>query len=561
MADASEDLKRELEAKKKKLEEIRRQKQLRAQSAAPVASPTAADSSLNPTTPTASVSPTATSAAPPAAAPSTSTTSSAAAPLDAAPRSSQPGSKSSHALSLVDAFTLIDLAPTHHISYEQSAQTDPHLAQVVEVEREEEDVTPLSSASMKVAEPAAVQKEEKQAEAEWIEMDETERSAVESTHEYRDFLDKCVRLMDRVMKTGIFVDYGAEVGAKEVVSNTLLAPTDRHASQGEHPVTAIDWSPIHPELYAVATYSHTVSLYSLLSTMPERVLTCPLDSPIARVHFSRHHSHLVFGGTYSGHIIVWDIRTNTAIPSFKGHSNAIVGLMETNNGQAIVSVSCDGQVCTWHHLESLSAPHESSILTFYPSTQSVQKILAPSSIAFCDIDAKRGFGSMLVGNEDGSVYTVKKRSDVEFVAAAHEYPITAVCPHPVLRHVFATSSIDWTLKVWSRGKMALSLDGYFQDYVYDAAWCPVHSHPGLLATVDGTGKLALWDLTLPSNRSLCAAELDMGRALCRLAWSEDGMRITVGDASGKICVVKVDLEAAGGRDVSVLESRWNASTA
>jgi dynein intermediate chain len=30
------------------------------------------------------------------------------------------------------------------------------------------------------------------------------------------------------------------------------------------------------------------------------------------------------------------------------------------------------------------------------------------------------------------------------------------------------------------------------DYVYDVAWSPVH--PALFATVDGTGRLDLWDL-------------------------------------------------------------------
>jgi WD40 repeat protein len=60
-------------------------------------------------------------------------------------------------------------------------------------------------------------------------------------------------------------------------------------------------------------------------------------------------------------------------------------------------------------------------------------------------------------------------------------------------HLFLTSSIDWTVKLWSlkdnRPLYSFEDNG---DYVFDVAWSPVH--PALFAAVDGNGRLDLWNL-------------------------------------------------------------------
>lgn len=80
----------------------------------------------------------------------------------------------------------------------------------------------------------------------------------------------------------------------------------------------------------------------------------------------------------------------------------------------------------------------------------------------------------------------------------HQGPVTGISAHSVqggidFSHLFLTSSFDWTVKLWSvkenRPLYSFEDNG---DYVYDVAWSPVH--PALFATVDGTGRLDLWDL-------------------------------------------------------------------
>jgi WD40 repeat protein len=80
----------------------------------------------------------------------------------------------------------------------------------------------------------------------------------------------------------------------------------------------------------------------------------------------------------------------------------------------------------------------------------------------------------------------------------HQGPVNGISAHAVqgaidFSHLFLTSSFDWTVKLWSmkenRPLYSFEDNG---DYVYDVAWSP--AHPALFATVDGTGRLDLWDL-------------------------------------------------------------------
>lgn len=90
----------------------------------------------------------------------------------------------------------------------------------------------------------------------------------------------------------------------------------------------------------------------------------------------------------------------------------------------------------------------------------------------------------------------------------HQGPVTGISAHAVqgaidFSHLFLTSSFDWTVKLWSmkenRPLYSFEDNG---DYVYDVAWSP--AHPALFATVDGTGRLDLWDL---NQVNMCGADL------------------------------------------------------
>lgn len=75
----------------------------------------------------------------------------------------------------------------------------------------------------------------------------------------------------------------------------------------------------------------------------------------------------------------------------------------------------------------------------------------------------------------------------------HLGPVTGISTHynqssPDFGHLFLTSSIDWTIKLWSlkENKPLYSFEDN-SDYVCDVAWSPIH--PALFASVDGNGRL------------------------------------------------------------------------
>lgn len=80
--------------------------------------------------------------------------------------------------------------------------------------------------------------------------------------------------------------------------------------------------------------------------------TCQSD--VLSVTFSPYHPNLVFGGSYSGQILLWDTRAKH-LPVLKtplsaaGHTYPIYAMkmVGTQNANNLISSSTDGLVCTW----------------------------------------------------------------------------------------------------------------------------------------------------------------------------------------------------------------------
>jgi len=105
-------------------------------------------------------------------------------------------------------------------------------------------------------------------------------------------------------------------------------------------------------------------------------------------------------------------------------------------------------------------------------------------------------------------------------------------------HLFLTSSLDWTIKLWSlkENKPLYSFE-HNGDYVYDVAWSP--THPALFAAVDDSGRLDLWNLNQDTEVPTASVIVDGCPALNRVSWTPSGLHVTVGDDTGKIWVYDV----------------------
>ena len=71
------------------------------------------------------------------------------------------------------------------------------------------------------------------------------------------------------------------------------------------------------------------------------------------------------------------------------------------------------------------------------------------------------------------------------------------------------------------------------DYVYDVAWSP--THPALFATVDGTGRLDLWNLNNDTEVSTASVSVEgPAAAFNRVSWTQSGLHVTAGDDAGNL---------------------------
>lgn len=159
--------------------------------------------------------------------------------------------------------------------------------------------------------------------------------------------------------------------------------------------------------------------------------------------------------------------------------------------------------------------------------------------------------NFIVGSEEGIIYSAGRhgpRAGIIDTYEGHQGPIRGMDCHnsqgPIdFSHLFLTSSVDWTVKLWSlkENKPLYSFEDN-GDYVYDVAWSPIH--PAVFATVDGMGRLDVWNLNQDTEVPVTSINVDGNPALNRVKWTQSGMNLTVGDDNGRIWLYEVGEQLA-----------------
>ncbi|GAA6020547.1 hypothetical protein JCM11491_000791 [Sporobolomyces phaffii] len=391
-------------------------------------------------------------------------------------------------------------------------------------------------------------------------------------------------------------------------------------------VTAVDWSPKFPELF-VAAYNRNpmavnepdgiVAVWNLhLLERPEFVFHAQSD--VLSVCFSPFHPNLVIGGTYSGQILLWDTRSRSPNPVLKtplsasGHTHPVYSLqmVGTQNAHSLISASTDGTVCAWT-LDMLARPQESLELVHPAHTKTDE--VSITSLGFPLGETT----SFWVGTEEGNVYSANRYDRAGAKAGlnqtevyrGHSGPVTGLSFHPVegrvdLSDLFLTCGVDWTIKLWRAGSSNASSSGTpaagshashatatkgsasaslssttpgvqsvaplfsfeeADDYVYDVQWHP--HHPAVFASVDGAGRLDLWNLNLDTEVPIISTLVQQASpatapssnhqkrpnggvaGLNKLAWDKkDGRRCAVASSDGRVYIYEVSQDLVTPRD-------------
>ncbi|XP_078737680.1 cytoplasmic dynein 1 intermediate chain 1-like isoform X2 [Lampetra fluviatilis] len=455
--------------------------------------------------------------------------------------------------------TQVDFPPRELVTYAKETQTPFPTSHPADEEDEEDEVAAQKPSS----EPEALveQKEEEEKDAATHELTEEEKQQILASHDFLGFFTRSTRIIERALaeEGDIFFDYSGRDGLeKEGEMQAGVKLSMQRQFYDEHwckhrIVTCMDWSPQYPELL-VSSYSNNeaapnepdgVALVwnmKFKKSTPEYIFHC--QSSVMSACFARFHPNLVVGGTYSGQIVLWDNRSNKRTPvqrtplSAAAHTHPVycVNVLGTQNAHNLISVSTDGKMCSWN-LDMLSQPQDSMELSHKQS-----KAVAVTCMAFPLGDVN----NFVVGSEEGSVYTASRHGSKAGICEmfeGHQGPITGIACHAAVgpvdfSHLFATSSFDWTVKLWSTksNKPLYSFEDN-SDYVYDVAWSP--THPALFACVDGMGRLDLWNLSNDTEVPTASVVLDGAPALNRVRWAQSGREVAVGDAEGRLWIYDV----------------------
>lgn len=402
------------------------------------------------------------------------------------------------------------------------------------------------------------------------ELSDEEKLQILRQESFRNFFDRAIRITERAISANesqeIFVDYAGhrtEVENEDKKGGNLCLNRcffDDRWSRNRC-VTSFDWCDQYPELLLTSYDGNEeapnepdgvclVWNMKFKKKTPEYVFHC--HSAVTSACFAKFHPNLVVGGTYSGQLVLWDNRSHKKTPvqksplSASAHTHPIycVQVVGTQNAHNIITISTDGKLCSWS-LDMLSQPQD----TLELSQQKQNRAVAVTCVSFPQSD----MNNFTIGSEEGSIYGASRhgsKAGISDVYEGHQGPITGVHCHPVqsqvdFSHLFLSSSIDWTVKLWStQTKDHKPLHSFEDnnDYIYDVKWSPVN--PALFATADLMGRVDLWNINNDTELPTASTVVEGNAALNKLIWTPSGNQIVVGDDVGKVWVYDVGEQLA-----------------
>ncbi|CCA71366.1 related to dynein intermediate chain 1, cytosolic [Serendipita indica DSM 11827] len=456
---------------------------------------------------------------------------------------------------------------------EDSGPTIEELRQQLRAEYEQAQIQQQQQREKELEEEAA--RLDQEIEQEIRELTEEERATIFAAPEFFNFVEQSSKIIQRALNDNYDYtrDYtvGAQTGEDESEGKRVkkvCAFWDERWCKNRS-ITDIDWSPRYPELSVAAYNKNPAGINEpdgIVAVWNQHLLERPefvfhSQSDVLSVLFSPFHSNLIFGGTYSGQILLWDTRARH-LPVLKtplsaaGHTYPVYAMqmVGTQNAHNLITSSTDGMVYSWL-VDMLAQPQEALELvhTGHNKTDEV----AITTLDFPDNETT----TFWVGTEEGNVYQANRYDragskaglNQHDVYKGHNGPVTGLHFHPLAGPVdfsdlFLTCSVDWTVKLWRAkvgGKPSTAHTSVHplysfneaDDYVYDVKWHP--QHPALFGSVDGAGRFDLWNLNVDTEVPTVSTVVGE-RAINKMEWDKkDGRRVALGSSDGRLYVYDI----------------------
>ena len=434
-------------------------------------------------------------------------------------------------------------------------------------QKQEKPKQPLVVKKNKQAKNVENKEEEKK---EYIVLPEEEGEKYENTHkeEIIEFLKSKIKYMERAINQKDIYDmlldddyvYLTSLSESNDLIHPILEFYDK--STESRTITAIEWSLKYPELLlscytkrADDLFNHPNGLIHIwnLGNRTDPQFTFTNQAEITSAIFHPYNPKLIIGGTETGIVMLWDTRGKQA-PIYKtplgvgsslgskSHTSEItcLGVIGSINSSHIVSLS-NGIMCLWS-LSNMSTPVKK--LDLKTQGKKENEVLNELNVLSMGMQ-QNDTNNLFIGCDDYNAYQISLNEEslgncILNSFKGHEGPVYSIDFHPnEFSHIFATSSADWTTKIWNKqnnSEPIITLENS-DNYVYCSKWSPVH--PSILAIGDGDGYLNIMDLNKDIESPIIHCKLG-NIAINKICWSEDGKRITVGGNDGKIQLFGLD---------------------
>ncbi|GBB83976.1 hypothetical protein RclHR1_10620001 [Rhizophagus clarus] len=478
---------------------------------------------------------------------------------------------------------ILDIAPKELILYSKEVQTTersfgpppPNEDEIrAKILKEQEEKEKARQAALD--EERSRMEDEKKKMQQLKDISDDDKKKIISSNEFIDFIDHSTKIIERVLNENYdyMKDYSIikdnenddQSGSRVKYVNSFF--DDRWTKNRS--VTDVNWSRKNPEL-CVASYNKNpmamnepdgVAIVWNIRSLDRYEYVFHSQSDVLTTMFSEFHPTLVIGGTYSGQIVLWDMRSK-ALPVLKtplsasGHTHPVYSMqmVGTQNAHNLITASTDGLICSWQ-LDMLAQPQET--LELVHSEHSKTDEVSVTALGFPDNET----AAFWVGTEEGVVYQANRYGRAGGKAGINPYdvykghwgPITGLHFHPMAgQHNFSdlylTSSVDWTCKLWRAKSISkpstspqtitplYSFEGA-DDYVYDVKWSPIH--PALFASVDGTGKFSLWNLNVDTEVPIVSTQVgSQAKALNKINWDKEGRKTAIGSSDGRVHIYDI----------------------
>lgn len=450
--------------------------------------------------------------------------------------------------------------------YTKEIQTD-----TIDPEEEDDEDLHVPAAEVEDQKPAEKVEAEKAEEPTMVkEMNAADAKEVMSSSAFVDFFTESSRVMERALGQAdgydIMVDYTrADDQAKDLTGISLKATFFEERWSRDRAVTDVCFHPTHTEAVYAAYNARAdgstqdpdgvVMMWSAaLKGRPEYIFHC--QSAVLSIATTEFAPTVIVGTTYSGQVVMWDTRAKStpvqrSALSSNGHTHPVysVAVVGTQNAHNLITVSTNGRVCSWE-MNKLVQPKESvELKSRQISGKSTAKEVEVA--VTCLTTPEEEFNQFFVGSEDGSVCDCSRhgaKAGVNERFNGHFGPVTGIDLHsskgPMdFSDLMLTSSMDWTIQLWSKKNPpdpVYTFEGG-SDYIYDVKWSPIH--PAVFASVDGTGSLDLWHLNEDAEMPRHKVQVSDHAMNC-LRWSRDGRHIVTGNTHGQLYLYDVAQEVA-----------------